>query len=142
MSISGIAGEIGGVNYYNNVNRKTNSQAETFSMENYDKTNVNDENDLANMDYWKFIAEKKKEIYEKLKNNDTKVRYQIGSLSLTEDEWDKMLEKVDDISDKMREAMRAEHKKRFEKQEKADFLYAWYTHPAPGNPKALQYSNH
>ena len=122
MSISGIAGEIGGVNYYNNVNRKTNSQAETFSMENYDKTNVNDENDLANMDYWKFIAEKKKEIYEKLKNNDTKVRYQIGSLSLTEDEWDKMLEKVDDISDKMREAMRAEHKKRFEKQEKADFM--------------------
>ena len=46
MSISGIAGEIGGVNYYNNVNRKTNSQAETFSMENYDKTNVNDENDF------------------------------------------------------------------------------------------------
>ena len=65
MSISGIAGEVGGVNYYNNVNRKTNSQAETFSMENYDKTNVNDENDWANMDYWKCIAEKKKEIYEK-----------------------------------------------------------------------------
>ena len=38
MSISGIAGEVGGVNYYNNVNRKTNSQAETFSMENTDKS--------------------------------------------------------------------------------------------------------
>ena len=89
-------------------------------MENTDLPKESDEQDLANMDYWKFIAERKMEIYEKLKNNDTKVRYQIGALALTEDEWDKMLEKVDDISDKMREAMREEHKKRFKEQEEAD----------------------
>lgn len=120
MSISSIDSAVGSINYYNKANRKSNHEEGSFCMENYDKTNVNDENDLANMDYWQFIAEKKKEIYEKLKNNDTKVRYQIGSLSLTEDEWDKMLEKVDDISDKMREAMREEHKKRFKEQEEAD----------------------
>jgi len=71
--------------------------------------------DDENTDYQKILSERKSEIYEKLKNGDTEVSFQIGGSSFTEKEWDKLLSEVDDITEEMREAMREEHQKRFAK---------------------------
>lgn len=75
----------------------------------------NDENNLDEMDLRKFILEKKNEILEKLKNGDTEVSIPTGAQSFTEEEWDKLLSKVDDITEEMREAMREEYRERLEK---------------------------
>ena len=69
--------------------------------------------DDENTDYQKILSERKNEIYEKVKNGDTEESFQIGGSSFTEKEWDKLLAEVDDITEKMREAMREEHEKRF-----------------------------
>jgi len=71
--------------------------------------------DDENTDYQKILSERKSEIYEKLKNGDTEVSFQIGGSSFTEKEWDKLLSEVDDITEEMWEAMREEHQKRFAK---------------------------
>ena len=72
------------------------------------------EAEKENIDYQKLIGERKREIYEKLKNGDTEQSFQIGGNSFTEKEWDKLIDEVDDIIDETREAMRERHKKRFE----------------------------
>ena len=63
--------------------------------------------------YQELISERKNEIYEKVKNGDTEVSFQIGGSSFTEKEWDKLLSEVDDITEEMREAMCEEHENRF-----------------------------
>ena len=68
------------------------------------------------MDLRKFISNKKNEIYEKLKNGDTEISIPIGAQSFTEEEWDKLLEKIDNITDEMKEAMREEYQKEVEEE--------------------------
>ncbi len=70
--------------------------------------------DDENTDYQKILSERRNEIYEKLKNGDTEESFQIGGSSFTEEEWDKLLSEVDDITEEMREAMREEYQKRLE----------------------------
>ena len=57
--------------------------------------------DEENTDYQKILSERKSESYEKLKNGDTEESFQIGGSSFTEKEWDKLLSKVDDITEEM-----------------------------------------
>lgn len=54
------------------------------------------------------ISGQKEEILKKLKNGDTGVKIPIGSMSLTEEEWEKLLKGFDDAQEKIREAVRAE----------------------------------
>ncbi len=63
-------------------------------------------------DYRKFLQEKTEEILEKLRNGETEVAYPIGAEFFTEEEWDKLLEKVDSIEETLRELMREAHAKR------------------------------
>lgn len=79
-----------------------------------------DEQRLDEMDLRKFISDKRNEIYEKLKNGDTEVSIPIGAQSFTEEEWEKLLEKVDNITDELREAMREEYRKRLEEAMEED----------------------
>ena len=49
---------------------------------------------------------------EKIKNGDTEISYQIGASSFTEREWNKIIEKYDDIQEKLKEMKAQEREKR------------------------------
>lgn len=63
-----------------------------------------------------FLREKSEEILEKLRNGETEVSYQIGAESYTEREWDKLLEKFDDIQEDVRRKMEERFRKLEEKE--------------------------
>ncbi len=65
-----------------------------------------------------FLREKSEEILEKLRNGETEVEYPIGGESYTEREWDKLLEKFDDIQEDVRRRMEERMRKTEEKEEK------------------------
>lgn len=65
-----------------------------------------------------FLREKSEEILEKLRNGETEVTYQIGGASYTEKEWDKLLEKFDDIQEDVRRKMEERIRKMEMKEEK------------------------
>lgn len=64
-----------------------------------------------------FLREKSEEILEKLRNGETEVSYQIGAESYTEKEWDKLLEKFDNIQEDVRRKMEERFRKMEEKEE-------------------------
>ncbi len=64
-------------------------------------------------DYSKMLEQYAEQIKEKIKNGETEPTYQIGGQSFTEEEWKKLIEKIDkDI-----EQIQAEQAERMEKQE-------------------------
>ena len=63
-----------------------------------------------------FLKEKSEEILEKLRNGETEAEYPIGGESYTEREWDKLLEKFDDIQEDVRRKMEERFKKMEEKK--------------------------
>ena len=65
-----------------------------------------------------FLKEKSEEILEKLRKGETEVSYQIGAESYTEKEWDKLMEKFDDIQEDVRRKMEERFQKMEEKEEK------------------------
>lgn len=71
-------------------------------------------------DYLQLIRYKINEMYDKVKNNETEEKFQIGAGSFTEKEWSKLLEEFDDIQETIRTLMREEHAKRQEKQEERE----------------------
>lgn len=52
---------------------------------------------------------------EKIKNGDTEISYQIGASSFTEREWNKIIEKYDDIQEKLKEMKAQETEKKEQK---------------------------
>lgn len=63
-------------------------------------------------DYSKFLEQYAEQIKEKIKNGETEPTFQIGGQSFTEEEWKKLVEKIDkDI-----EKIQAEQAERLEKQ--------------------------
>jgi len=52
---------------------------------------------------------------EKIKNGDTEISYQIGASSFTEREWNKIIEKYDDIQEKLKEMKAQEREKKEQK---------------------------
>ena len=64
-----------------------------------------------------FLREKSEEILEKLRNGETEVSYPIGGESYTEKEWDKLMEKFDDIQEDVRRKMEERFRKLEEKEE-------------------------
>ena len=65
-----------------------------------------------------FLREKSEEILEKLRKGETEAEYSIGGESYTEREWDKLLEKFDDIQEDVRRKMEERIRKMEEKEEK------------------------
>lgn len=55
------------------------------------------------------ISEHREEILKKLKNGETGVKIPIGSMSLTEEEWEKLLKSFDDAQEKIQESIRREN---------------------------------
>jgi len=54
---------------------------------------------------------------EKLENNDVEQKFQIGGMSFTEKEWDKLLENFDEQEDALKKAVEEEIEKTKEKTE-------------------------
>lgn len=55
-----------------------------------------------------FLSEHREEILKKIKNGDTGVKIPIGSMYLTEEEWEKLLDSFDKAQEKIQENVREE----------------------------------
>ena len=55
------------------------------------------------------ISAQREEILRKLKNGETQVKIPIGGMSLTEEEWEKMLDSFDKAQEKIQESIRKEN---------------------------------
>lgn len=77
---------------------------------------ANDASDEADavetIDLMQFIRERMAEIFVMVKNGDTEQSFQIGNSSFTIKEWERFLEKFDDVEDAIRELMKEEQAKR------------------------------
>lgn len=74
---------------------------------------VSDEADVSEtIDLMQFIRERMAEIFVMVKNGDTEQSFQIGNSSFTIKEWERFLEKFDDVEDAIRELMKEEQEKR------------------------------
>lgn len=108
-----------------NINEKKNfkSMVQDFMQMQYDAGNISgylsykqfydymDGTD-SKKDYSKFLEQYAEQIKEKIKNGETEPTFQIGGQSFTEEEWKKLVEKIDkDI-----EKIQAEQAERLEKQ--------------------------
>lgn len=60
------------------------------------------------------------EMYQKIINGDTEQEFQIGSISLTLDEWDELIEKFDDLEEEIKEAVKAKIEKQKEIERTAE----------------------
>lgn len=66
------------------------------------------------------IAQRKKEILEKVKNGDTEASIAVGGSSFTETEWDKLISRIDQSLDSIKEEQKerfARRKEELEEQE-------------------------
>lgn len=68
-------------------------------------------------DYMELIANYKKEIFDKVKNNETEEEIQTGGASFTQSKWRKLMESVDQQIEDVREQ---QEKRAEQQQEKAE----------------------
>ena len=68
-----------------------------------------EERKLSREELLQVISEHREKVLKKLKNGDTGVKIPIGSMSLTEEEWEKLLENFDDAQEKIQETIRKEN---------------------------------
>lgn len=61
---------------------------------------------------FEMISNRIRDMYIKVKNNDTEPSFQIGSQSFTEKEWNEVLEQFDSAQEEIREQMKEEQAKR------------------------------
>lgn len=104
---------------------KANSTKTTGSDSTVAEPEASDEEagkESAVTDYLQLIRNKINEMYDKVKNNETEEKFQIGANSFTEKEWNKLLEEFDNIQETIRELMREEHEKRQAKQAEREEL--------------------
>ncbi len=117
----------------NGVSDKASDAKESSNNERIDDYDTDmSASDSSKADYMKKIQEKIEEIYQKLISGDTEVSYQIGGESMTEKEWEMLLEKFDNIQEDIKELTREEaekaekaeiDKKLYALDENGDFLY-------------------
>lgn len=80
-------------------------------------TSVSNSSQSKNADYMELIANYKKEIFDKVKNNETEEEIQTGGASYTQSKWRKLMDSVDQQIEDVRE----QQEERLEKQrEKAE----------------------
>ena len=66
-------------------------------------TSVSNSSQSKNADYMELIANYKKEIYEKVKNNETEEEIATGGASYTQSKWRKLMESVDEHIEDIKE---------------------------------------
>ena len=71
-------------------------------------TSVSNSSQSKNADYMELIANYKKEIFDKVKNNETEEEIQTGGASYTKSKWRKLMESVDQQIEDVREQQEEE----------------------------------
>ncbi len=64
--------------------------------------------EMSSEELMKFLKEHREEILEKLKNGDTQPEIQIGAMTLTQEEWEELLESFDEAEEAIQEQVKAE----------------------------------
>lgn len=108
---------------YQNLNKKTSETGSSFSEKLNEATaNVSDREkteDISLLNRYELMARVRNHIemmQEKLENNDVEQKFQIGGMTFTEKEWDKLLSDFDEQEDALRKAIEEEIEKNKEEQ--------------------------
>ena len=80
-------------------------------------TSVSNSSQSKNADYVELIAHYKKEIFDKVKNNETEEEIQTGGASYTQSKWRKLMESVDQQIEDVREQQKERAEQQKEKAE-------------------------
>lgn len=64
---------------------------------------------LGREEMLKLLAEHREEMLKKIKNGDTGVKIPIGSMLLTQEEWEKLLDSFDEAQEQIQERIREEN---------------------------------
>lgn len=80
-------------------------------------TSVSNSSQSKNADYMELIANYKKEIYEKVKNNETEEEIATGGASYTQSKWRKLMESVDEQIEDIKEQQEERAEQQKEKEE-------------------------
>lgn len=80
-------------------------------------TSVSNSSQSKNVDYMELIANYKKEIYEKVKNNETEEEIATGGASYTQSKWRKLMESVDEQIEDIKEQQEERAEQQKEKEE-------------------------
>ena len=96
--------------------------SEEFWMEFFEGASIGDSSEIIQKpadgpseettDYYEFIRVKIEELFVKIQNGDTESRYQIGSQSFTEKEWEEFLDRFDSLEEAIQELMKEEQERK------------------------------
>lgn len=126
MALEGIAGGYGGyAGYYYENGKKTNNEKVEKAMSDNLKQEANPENqekekplsEMDRQDMIDYIRQRAQVIMEKVLKGETETKIQIGGAEYSEEEWDKILRRVDEAIQNMKEETQEEKEKREETQD-------------------------
>lgn len=122
MSIDALYG-YGSLQYQklnNKVSSNDNSFAEKMSEKKTTISPSEEKEDISLLTRYELMARVRNHIemmQEKLENNEVEQKFQVGSMSFTEKEWEKLLSNFDEQEDELRKAVEEEIEKSKEEKQ-------------------------
>lgn len=122
MSIDALYG-YGSLQYQklnNKVSSSDNSFAEKMSEKKTAISPSEEKEDISLLTRYELMARVRNHIemmQEKLENNEVEQKFQVGSMSFTEKEWEKLLSNFDEQEDELRKALEEEIEKSKEEKQ-------------------------
>ena len=122
MSIDALYG-YGSLQYQkfnNKVSSSDNSFAEKMSEKKTTISPSEEKEDISLLTRYELMARVRNHIemmQEKLENNEVEQKFQVGSMSFTEKEWEKLLSNFDEQEDELRKALEEEIEKSKEEKQ-------------------------
>lgn len=135
MSIDALNGY--GSLQYQKLNNKVASTDNSFAEKMSEKTATvspsEQKEDISLLNRYELMARVRNHIemmQEKLENNEVEQKFQVGSMSFTEKEWDKLLSNFDEQEDELRKAVEEEiekskEEKRYSEKEVDSIVAKW-----------------
>lgn len=122
MSIDALYGY--GSLQYQKLNNKVSSSDNSFAEKMSEKKNAispsEEKEDISLLTRYELMARVRNHIemmQEKLENNEVEQKFQVGSMSFTEKEWEKLLSNFDEQEDELRKALEEEIEKSKEEKQ-------------------------
>ena len=125
MSIDALNG-YGSLQYQklnNKVSSMDNSFAEKMSEKTVSVSPSEQKEDISLLNRYELMARVRNHIemmQEKLENNEVEQKFQVGGMSFTEKEWDKLLSNFDEQEEELRKAVEEEIEKSKEEKNYSD----------------------
>lgn len=125
MSIDALNG-YGSLQYQklnNKVSSMDNSFAEKMSEKTVSVSPSEQKEDISLLNRYELMARVRNHIemmQEKLENNEVEQKFQVGGMSFTEKEWDKLLSNFDEQEEELRKAVEEEIEKSKEEKKYSD----------------------